>query len=203
MEKKNKKKTQNETKHNKMSEMQTAGKKQRSTMNNIVIVSTIIEQRRIEERNTYVFFADAVKCFDKLWLQDCIIELAKLGYNKNDLEILYKLNETAQVKINAPYGDTENIETKEVVKHGTTYGPIMCCASTARVNEIGEKVICNYGNIEIGMPVFMDDIAVIGDPDTIRKEIRNCRKMETEKKIIYGLKKTKYMTIITGKQKLE
>ena len=39
----------------------------------------------------------------------------------------------------------------------------MCCASTAKVNEIGEKVICKYGNIEIGMPVFMDDIAAIGD----------------------------------------
>ena len=126
--------------------MQTAGKKQRSTMDNIVIVSAIIEQRRIEKRNTYVFFVDAITCFDKLWLQDCIIELAKLGYNKNDLEILYKLNETVQVKINTPYGDTENIEIKEVVKQGTTYGPIMCCASTARVNEIGEKVICKYGN---------------------------------------------------------
>ena len=82
------KKTQNETKHNKMSEMQTAGKNQRSTMDNIVIVSAIIEQRRIEKSNTYIFFADAVKCFDKLWLQDCIIELAKLGYSKNDLDII-------------------------------------------------------------------------------------------------------------------
>ena len=129
-----------------------------------------------------MFFADTVKCFDQLWLQDCMIELAKLGYNKNDLEILYKLNETAQFKINTPYGDTENIETKEVVKQGTTYGTIMCCASIARVNEICEKVICKYGNIEIGMPVFMNDIAAIGGADTIRKRIRNCRKMETEKK---------------------
>ena len=129
-----------------------------------------------------MFFADAVKCFDKLWLQDCIIELAKLGYNKNDLEILYKLNETAQFKINTPYGDTENIETKEVVKQGTTYGTIMCCASIARVNEICEKVICKYGNIEIGMPVFMDDIAPIGDADAKGKAVRNCRKMEIEKK---------------------
>ena len=82
------KKTQNETKHNKMSEMQTAGKKQRSIMDNIVIVSAIIEQRRIEKSSTYIFFEDAVKCFDKLWLQDCIIELAKLGYSKNDLDII-------------------------------------------------------------------------------------------------------------------
>ena len=114
-------------------------------------------------------------------MQDCIIELAKLGYSKNDLEVSYKSNETSQVKINTPYGDTENIEIKEVLKQGT-YGPIMCCASTVRVNEIGEKVIYECGNIEIGMPVFMDDIAAIGDAGTVRKGIRNCRKMETEKK---------------------
>ena len=74
-----------------------------------------------------------------------------------------------QVKINTPYGDTENIEIREVVKQGTTYGLIMCCTSTAKVSEIGEKIICKYGNIEIVMPVFMDDIAAIGDADTIRK----------------------------------
>ena len=121
---------------------------------------------------------------------------SKIRVQQNDFEI-YKLNETAQVKINTPYGDTENIEIKEMVKQGTTYGPIMCCASTAKVNEIDEKVICKYGNTETGMPIFMDDIAAIGDADTIRKRIRNCRKMETEKKIQHGLKKTKYMTIIT------
>ena len=115
-------------------------------------------------------------------LTSCGYKAAKLGYNKNDLEILYKLNETAQVKINTPYGDTENIEIKEMVQQRTTHKPIMCCALAARVNGIGEKVICKYGNIEIGMPVFMDDIAAIGDPDTIRKGKRNCRKMETEKK---------------------
>ena len=57
----------------------------------------------------------------------------------------------------------------------------MCCASTVKVNEIGEKVLCKYGHIEIGIPVFMDDIAGIGDADTTRKGIRNCRKMETKK----------------------
>ena len=68
------------------------------------------------------------------------------------------------------------------------------CASIARVNEIDEKVICKCGNVKISMPVFMNDIAAMGDVDTIRKGIRNCRKIKTEKKIIYGLKKTKYKT---------
>ena len=50
------------------------------------------------------------------------------------------------------------------------------------------------------MPVFMDDIAAVGTADNIRKGIRNCRRMEIEKKMIYELKKTKYMVINTGKK---
>ena len=50
------------------------------------------------------------------------------------------------------------------------------------------------------MPVFMDDTAAVGTADNIRKGIQNCRKMTTEKKMIYGLKKTKYMVINKGKE---
>ena len=79
----------NETLPNKMSEMETAEKRPTSTIENIVIISAVTEKRRIEERNTYMLFADASNC---LRLQDCIIELAKLGYSKIDLETLYNLN---------------------------------------------------------------------------------------------------------------
>lgn len=46
--------------------MQTSGKKQRSAMDNIIIVSKINEQRRIEKRNTYIFFAGGAMLFEKL-----------------------------------------------------------------------------------------------------------------------------------------
>ena len=48
-----------------MSNMQTAGKKNRSTMDNINIINAIIEKQRQNHKNTYLFFADAEKCFDK------------------------------------------------------------------------------------------------------------------------------------------
>ena len=50
------------------------------------------------------------------------------------------------------------------------------------------------------MPIFMDDIAAVGTADNFRKGIQNCRRMEIEKKMIYELKKTKYMVINTGKE---
>ena len=68
------KKTQNEKIHKNLNQMQCAGRTQRTTMDNIIIImSAIIEKRRTERLNIYLFFADAVKCLDKLWLKDCLI----------------------------------------------------------------------------------------------------------------------------------
>ena len=65
------------------------------------------------------------------------------------------------------------------------------------------KVCCKYGATEIGMAVFMDDMSAIGDTEEIRKEITNCRKMETLKKFEYGLKKTKILIVRTRKGEVE
>ena len=75
----------------------------------------------------------------------------------------------------------------------------MCCATTARVDDIGEKICCKYGSTEIRMPVFMDDISAVGEAE----EIRNCREMETLKKFEYDLKKNKIRVVRTGKGKVE
>ena len=120
-----------------------------------------------------------------------------LGYCPGTIRSLYEINKTSNIVVDIPVGKTSSITVGEVVKQGTIFGPIMCCASTSRVNEIQEAVKYQYGKVEIGMPVFMDDIAAVGTADNIRKGIQNCRRMEIEKKMIYGLKKTKYMVIKT------
>ena len=74
-----------------MSKFQTAGRSQRSTMDNILIVGSITQKWRQEKENTYLMFADAVKYFDKLWLKDSLIKMKELGYSSNDIKILYKM----------------------------------------------------------------------------------------------------------------
>ena len=119
--------------------MQTAGKKNRSTINNIIITNAIIEKKRQSHKNTYLFFADA-ECFDKLWLKDCLIDMEEIGYNRNDIKILYEMNKKAEIIVDTTVGQTESISIKEIVKQGSIFGPIMCCATTSRVNNIGETV---------------------------------------------------------------
>ena len=51
------------------------------------------------------------------------------------------MNKRSIVTINTPFGETGNIEIEQIVKQGTTYGPVMYCATTARVNDIGGIVV--------------------------------------------------------------
>ena len=68
-------------------------------------------------------------------------------------------------------------------------------SSYAKVNNIGETVQYSYWKADIGMSVYMDDIA------EIRKGIRNCTKMEKEKKMRYGVEKAKYMMVKPEKER--
>lgn len=94
------------------------------------------------------------------------------------------MNRRVEVTTNTPFGETENIETEEIVQQEPTYGPAMSCSLTARVNDIGEKIsFSKYGEKDIGMLVVMDGISAAWDVEEIRVGIRSCRKMELLKKI--------------------
>ena len=74
-----------------MSQMQTAGRNQRSTVDNLIIMNSIIENKRQNKNKTYLFSADAKKCFDKLWLKDCLIEIYNIGYSPGTIRSLHEI----------------------------------------------------------------------------------------------------------------
>ena len=68
-----------------MSDLQTAGRKERSTTDNLIIINAAIENQRAQKQSSYMFFASSVKCFDKIWLKECLLEMYNLGYDSNIL----------------------------------------------------------------------------------------------------------------------
>ena len=68
---------------------------------------------------------------------------------------------------------------------------------------MGEKVDYKYGEVEVEMSIYMDDISVAGGSKEVKKGITKCAKMEVEKKMKYSLSKTKYMVVTTGSEKEE
>ena len=86
-----------------------------------------------------------------------------------------------------------------MVKQGIIFEPIMCSTDTSTVNNIGKEVKYRYVKINIGMPVFMDDIAKSGKAEHTRKIRNNCAMVGNEKKISFRLKKTKCI-VKTGRE---
>ena len=157
-----------------------------------------MEIQRSEKKPTYMLFADAEKCFDKLWLEDGLLELHKLGWSEKDVMMLFRLKHIANITVKTPVRDTEDFIIKNIVKQGTTHDPIICCAKSSQVNNSEEPVKDQYEQVEVGVPIFMNDIMAAGNHNHVNKAIRSCRNMEETKKFTYGLKKTKYMIVKTG-----
>ena len=186
-----------------ISENQLGGKKGRGTTDALLIISELIRTNKVIGKKTYLIFGDAVKCFDKLWLLDSIVELYKLDVCPQDLLMVYLLNKTANITIKTPIGETESFRAEETVKQGTIWGPEICCVETDRINEIGEDCKSMISDVEVGVLGYMDDILGAGTAEKIKKVARNMRRMERLKKYTFGLEKTKYMIVNTGKEKEE
>ena len=92
-----------------MSHMQTAGGKQRSVVDNLIILNSIIENQRQCRNKRYLFFADSKKCFDKLWLKEFLIEMYNLGYSPGTIKSLYEINKTSNIVVDTPVGETSSI----------------------------------------------------------------------------------------------
>ena len=74
--------------------------------------------------------------------------MERIGYNKNDIKMLYEISKTTKIVVDTATENIESIEIKEIVKQGSIFGATMCCARTAKVNDVGEKVDYKYGKMK-------------------------------------------------------
>ena len=177
---------------------QMGGEKGRSCTDNLFITYSVIERNRYLGKPTYVFYADAEKCFDKLWLDDAVIELWKRVTNIRDAMVIREMNKTAKITIHTPVGDTKEITCENIVRQGTVYGPQLCGVSMGRVNNIGKGITTMYGpKLVIQSTQFVDDIESAGSPRVVNNTVHNCRIMEERKKMKFNNTngKTEYIIV--------
>ena len=141
-----------------ISKYQCGCQKGRSTVDNIMTLNAIIDYNRTINIETYILFADAYKCFDKLNLKNCIIDMYKEIGAKEAMKI-YKLNKEGKAKIDTPAGELGPVTANEIVRQGTILGPKLCTVNTDKVNKTGKKCITYIGpRIKTETLVYVDDI---------------------------------------------
>ena len=72
--------------------------------------------------------------------------------------VLFRLSHIANITVKTPVGDKEDFIVTDIVKQGPTHGPIICCAETSQVNNSEKPVKYEVEQVEVGVPVFIDDI---------------------------------------------
>ena len=182
----------------KMSKFQNGGVQGKAPIDNKMVLNATIDYNNFINCETYVFFADAHKCFDKLDLKTCLIDLYEI-LGAQETKLMYELNKKARIIVKTPVGETNPVEVQEIVKQGTLYGPILCDINTDKVNKIGSKIVSTIGpNIVSEASIYVDDIEQAGSHiNTIEGTARNCGTMEDVRKYTFNneVDKTAFMII--------
>ena len=182
---------------------QNGGTQNRGTIDNWIIMQAQIDEGKRLKKPVYLFFADLVKCFDRLWLKDCIVDLHECGMREKEASLIYKLNKEAIIKVATPAGITEEIKVNEIVKQGTVFGPKLCCASTGNINKELEMEEVVYPGVSIQALTFVDDILGGGRREFTKAVMEECQKKEQDKLWEFSTEKSKWMCISNGKKNLE
>lgn len=188
------------------SKYQCGGIKGKSTVDHIMTLNAIIDYNKYLNSETYILFADAYKCFDRLNLKNCIIDLYKAVGAKTAMEI-YRLNQHGKAIIQAPGGKIGPVKADNLVRQGTIWGPTLCSSSVDKVNKIGRKCITIIGNnIKIEMLAYVDDINyATNNKKQLEKAVNNLRVMEKTKGFTFniGASKTAILKIQNKKKSKE
>ena len=105
---------------------------------------------------------DAEKCFDSLWLDECVNDIYEAGLQNDKLNLLYIMNTTAQLAVKTPSGMTERVSISKVVMQGTVWGSLFCTATMDKLGRLkydNPEMLYKYKG-QVGVPAMemVDDI---------------------------------------------
>ena len=105
----------------------------------------------------WLTFYDIEKCFDSLWLEDCINSLYENGVKHYIFDLTYRLNQRAEIVVRTQFGDPDPFVVNNLVQQGTVLGPILDNCSLDQICKEGKSY--QNGNIQLKPLEFVDDTA--------------------------------------------
>ena len=168
----------------------------------IFLINACIDHAKYLNQSVTILFYDLKQCFDKLWLESCLISLWDIGVRNEWLPLLLSLNEQAHIVCKTPAGTTSPFTANRIVKQGTVMGSSFCGAQTA---EYGSDVVgFQIGKVNVKPPVFVDDIAaIIQGTDKIVDAHQKAIIFSKRKRGAFGISKCVYLPINYKKYEAE
>ena len=146
------------------------------------------------ENNFGSLFYDIEKCFESLWLDDCIDALYENGIKDDILDLVFEMNQNAEILVKTPFGNTKPIFMENLVRQGTAMGPVLNNRSLDRVCHEGQSYQNSVSQLK---PFeFIDDIADASNCLYEAKGSNNITdRIQQQKKLTFAVQKCKLLKI--------
>ena len=174
-----------------MSDSNIGARKDRNIRDNLFVVYGVINSVINGEAEPIdIQIYDVEKCFDALWLEDCMLDMFETlppGARDDKVALIYEMNKENYVAVKTSVGLTERVMLPSVVMQGGKWGPLKCSNTMDKIGkrciEKGEHLYTYKGQVKV-MPLAMVDdllgIAECGDKSLDLNTTINSRIEESE-----------------------
>ena len=148
------------------SEGQAGGRKQRSTVDQLFILKSLINEAKINKKRLYITFIDVEKAYDKTWKELIMYILWEKNVTGKLWRIIKKLNEdlTSQCK-STNFGISE----KFIITSSLRQGGVLSVTEFAKMMDTLNELLMSknygvqYGNEKIPSLLLVDDVAILSE----------------------------------------
>ena len=123
-----------------LTDSNVGGRKGRGIRDNLFVINAItnsVKNGNEDACDIQVF--DVEKCFDSLWVQECVNTLYEKGLTNDKLVLLYEETKNAKIAIKTPNGTTERRDIKNIIMQGTVFGSLICTSVMDKLAQIFYK----------------------------------------------------------------
>ena len=78
---------------------------------------------------------DIEKCFDALWVEECINDIYETGFNNDKLPLLFIENQFAKIAVKTPSGVSKRVLITNIIMQGTVWGSLLCTTSMEKLGK--------------------------------------------------------------------
>ena len=143
--------------------LQAGSRENRSPCDSLFLLHGVVDHAKYLNKQIFLTFYDYTTCFDSLWLEYNMMALWDLGVRNELFALIFKLNETARIRVKTPFGLTDPFECRRIVKQGSVLSSNLCSSSTAQLIDRNKAGGIYTGSFIINDILYVDDTLDLND----------------------------------------
>ena len=121
-----------------VSDSNVGARKGRNIRDNICVLNAVMNSvvnGKEDPVDVQVF--DVEKCFDALWVEECINDLYDRGFDNDKLPILFLENQNANIAAKPPNGTSKRVAVRNIIIQGRVWGSLCCTTTMDKLGQLG------------------------------------------------------------------